>query len=242
MAYDDLLFAWLGKVNKTTQIPLVSTILGSISVILISTFLSLDQITQMLAFGNILADTSVAVVLIVLRYSDQTCHSKEKATLGESLMNGEKQPLFEKKSTGWKNKQTALLTFFLILSCCSTIFLVVFECTQAMFYLIAFLFICLLAFIVLFAFWLSSKKIDRKDKSSFQVPFVPLVPGAAILLNCCIISQLDWPAWLSSLLWNISGVSVYFVYGMRNSHLEEKHLPEDMTDPEKQKIIDSKQH
>ena len=50
MAFDGLIFESLGKVNKTTQVPIASTIFGSVCVVLVSTFCSINQITGTISF------------------------------------------------------------------------------------------------------------------------------------------------------------------------------------------------
>ena len=230
MASDGLLVPWLRNVNKSTQIPLFSTILGAIFATLTSTFLSLGQIAELLAFAYLMCDSLLAISVVVMRYSNQKLtQTSEKLTEDATIMSMESQKLLPKHNPGWKNKQFFLFTSFVLLSIISAGFLKAFSNTENFPFLIVFVLILLFACCFLFLFWLTAEKVN-KNNDSFQVPLVPLIPAASLVLNLVIISQLDWLTWLFSIIWGLIGVVVYFVYGIKHSNLEQTQPITEMTE------------
>ena len=237
LSFDGLLFPFLSKVNKTTQVPLFSTIFGAICVATISTFIPLGEITEMLAFGNLVANSLLAIALTVTRYSNQDIfYSGENSKITDM----ENQPLLDQNNNiGWKNKQIVLFTCFVLLSILSAGFLAAFYDSYSDWYLLIFVIIVLFAFCFLMSFWKSAQKVNKNK--SFRVPFVPFLPAMSLFVNCCIISQLGWVTWLFSGSWAAVGIIVYFVYGIKHSRLEEKEKENELVEMDRSKIIDDEE-
>jgi APA family basic amino acid/polyamine antiporter len=54
---------------------------------------------------------------------------------------------------------------------------------------------------------------------SFKVPLVPFVPIAGIVVCFYLMYALPGESWLRLLIWMALGVSLYFIYGKKNSKL-----------------------
>ncbi|XP_020791031.2 cationic amino acid transporter 4 [Boleophthalmus pectinirostris] len=72
-----------------------------------------------------------------------------------------------------------------------------------------------LAFVVSLALiWVHE---PQKDTKTFQVPLVPLTPGASILVNVFLMMKLSVMTWIRFAVWIAIGVVVYFGYGIWHS-------------------------
>ncbi|KAK3540020.1 hypothetical protein QTP70_022815 [Hemibagrus guttatus] len=58
---------------------------------------------------------------------------------------------------------------------------------------------------------------QQKNTKTFQVPLVPFVPGASILLNVFLMMKLSPLTWLRFTIWVAAGLAVYFGYGIWHS-------------------------
>lgn len=56
-------------------------------------------------------------------------------------------------------------------------------------------------------------------KRGFRVPAVPLIPSAAIVMCGFLAVQLDQVTWTAFALWTLTGMCIYFGYGMKHSRL-----------------------
>lgn len=67
------------------------------------------------------------------------------------------------------------------------------------------------------------RKKHPELKSTFRVPFVPVLPAISALF--CIYLSISLPAitWISFLIWLVIGTLVYFFYGRKHSHLNKEH-------------------
>ncbi|XP_061586780.1 cationic amino acid transporter 4 [Cololabis saira] len=84
-----------------------------------------------------------------------------------------------------------------------------------------------LAFILsLTLIWLHE---PQKDTKTFQVPLVPLTPGASILINVFLMMKLSLATWIRFAVWIAVGLLVYFGYGIWHSKEGKRELqPTDM--------------
>ncbi|XP_037392185.1 cationic amino acid transporter 4 [Pygocentrus nattereri] len=69
-------------------------------------------------------------------------------------------------------------------------------------------------FIGLILIWVHEQQTKTK---TFQVPLVPFVPGASILLNVFLMLKLSALTWLRFTIWLAAGLLVYFGYGIWHS-------------------------
>lgn len=80
----------------------------------------------------------------------------------------------------------------------------------------------LFAFILVCVGILILRKRDPDRPRAFRTPFVPVVPILGILACLYLMTGLPWVTWLRFGLWLIIGMTIYFFYGHRKSHL---HVP-----------------
>ncbi len=67
---------------------------------------------------------------------------------------------------------------------------------------------------------LRKREPDRPRK--FKVPLVPLVPLLGIGMCVFLMSGLPLLTWIRFVLWLVSGLTIYFLYGIRKSRLAQK--------------------
>lgn len=84
-----------------------------------------------------------------------------------------------------------------------------------------------LAFVISLAFiWVHE---PQKDSKTFQVPLVPLIPGASILANVFLMMKLSAMTWIRFAVWIGIGIVVYLGYGIWHSKEGRRELqPKDM--------------
>uniref|UniRef100_A0A1A8GS88 Solute carrier family 7 (Cationic amino acid transporter, y+ system), member 4 n=1 Tax=Nothobranchius korthausae TaxID=1143690 RepID=A0A1A8GS88_9TELE len=69
----------------------------------------------------------------------------------------------------------------------------------------------------------------QKNTKTFQVPLVPLTPGASILFNVFLMMKLSFLTWIRFTVWIAIGLIVYFGYGIWHSKEGLRELqPKDM--------------
>ena len=77
----------------------------------------------------------------------------------------------------------------------------------------------LFAFILVCFSVIVLRKTEPNMKREFKTPLVPLVPILGIVVCLAMIYGLGWTNWLRLLLWLAIGLAIYFLYGKKNSKL-----------------------
>ncbi|WP_313805509.1 amino acid permease [Flavobacterium sp.] len=77
----------------------------------------------------------------------------------------------------------------------------------------------LLAFVLVCIGVMVMRKKMPDAPRSFKTPLVPFVPIAGILVCLYLMYSLPYESWIRLILWMAIGVAIYFMYGKRNSKL-----------------------
>lgn len=77
----------------------------------------------------------------------------------------------------------------------------------------------LFAFILVCISVIVLRKTHPEMKREFKTPFVPLIPILGVITCLLMIAGLGWTNWLRLAVWLAIGLVVYFVYGKKNSKL-----------------------
>lgn len=77
----------------------------------------------------------------------------------------------------------------------------------------------LLAFAIVCASVIVLRKSRPDLPRPFRVPLVPLVPVLGIIVCVALMFSLGWTTWLRLIIWIAIGLAVYFMYGIKHSHL-----------------------
>lgn len=77
----------------------------------------------------------------------------------------------------------------------------------------------LFAFILVCVSVIVLRKTNPEMKREFKTPFVPFVPILGILVCLAMIYGLGWTNWLRLAVWLAIGLVIYFLYGKKNSVL-----------------------
>ncbi len=64
------------------------------------------------------------------------------------------------------------------------------------------------------------RKTHPNLKRSFRTPFVPVLPGLAVIFSLFLMFNLSKTTWLYFIAWLVVGLIVYFTYSHKNSSLE----------------------
>ncbi len=77
----------------------------------------------------------------------------------------------------------------------------------------------LFAFILVCISVIVLRKTDPDMKREFKTPLVPFVPILGIVVCLGMIYGLGWPNWVRLIIWMAVGCIIYFLYGVKNSKL-----------------------
>ena len=77
----------------------------------------------------------------------------------------------------------------------------------------------LFAFILVCVSVIVLRKTHPEMKREFKTPFVPLIPILGVITCLLMIAGMGWTNWLRLAVWLAIGLVVYFVYGKKNSKL-----------------------
>jgi len=80
----------------------------------------------------------------------------------------------------------------------------------------------LLAFVIVCISIIVLRKTKPDAPRPFRTPFVPWVPLAGALVCLSQMVSLPWATWERLILWLVIGLLIYFIYGIRHSHLRKK--------------------
>uniref|UniRef100_A0A3Q3EMK5 Solute carrier family 7 member 4 n=1 Tax=Kryptolebias marmoratus TaxID=37003 RepID=A0A3Q3EMK5_KRYMA len=259
MAEDGLFFSIFARVNPLTKVPVNAILVFGVLMATLALIFDLEALVQFLSIGTLLAYTFVAASVIVLRFQPEKTNSKSTTSsspnpnLKQYESFSDKLQLVERQKTGerhgvgqlkacWEpyldrllgdcepGEVVAFSVMTLIVSAVSLCAVLEFGNDPLQLPVWSFsmlLVIFSLAFIFSLALiWIHEPQTNAK---TFQVPFVPLTPGASILLNVFLMMKLTLLTWIRFTVWIAIGLLVYFGYGIWHSKEGLRDLqPKDM--------------
>uniref|UniRef100_A0A3B5A509 Solute carrier family 7 member 4 n=1 Tax=Stegastes partitus TaxID=144197 RepID=A0A3B5A509_9TELE len=258
MAEDGLFFSIFARVNPITKVPVNAILVFGILMATMALIFDLEALVQFLSIGTLLAYTFVAASVIVLRFQpEKTSESqtitedseepKQYESFSDKLQLVERQKSKEPRGVGqlkacWEpyldrllgdcepGEVVAFCVLTLIVSSVSLCVVLEFGNKQLQLPVWSFtmlLVIFSLAYIVSLALiWVHE---PQKNNKTFQVPLVPLTPGASILFNVFLMMKLSLLTWIRFTVWIAIGLFVYFGYGIWHSKEGIRELqPKDM--------------
>jgi len=80
----------------------------------------------------------------------------------------------------------------------------------------------LMAFAIVCISVMVLRKTHPELNRPFKVPLVWLIPSLGAFFCVLQMASLPWTTWVRLILWTLAGIVIYFVYGMRKSHLGRK--------------------
>ena len=82
----------------------------------------------------------------------------------------------------------------------------------------------LMAFVIVCAgVWVM--RVKRPEvKRPFKTPWVPFVPIMGIIISLAMMLGLNGVTWIRLVVWLAIGLTIYFTYGVKNSHLRKAPL------------------
>ncbi|KAN0008793.1 hypothetical protein ACTFIU_002086 [Dictyostelium citrinum] len=192
MAKDGLFFEKFTSMNKK-QVPVFGTVFTGVFASILAIILDLDNLTNMISIGTLLAFTAVCAGVVVMR--------------------------FRREDGGEDGFPSAFILFILFIFAC--VFGISSKLGWNMWIQIA-LGACQAVIIGLL--WLK-KQINIP--TSFRCPFNPILPCLGIVVNTFFIMHLDTPSFYRVAVWTALGSSIYFIYGIRHSKLNQLDTVDD---------------
>ena len=82
----------------------------------------------------------------------------------------------------------------------------------------------LLAFVIVCIGIIWMRKTNPNAPRPYRTPLVPLVPILGVLVCLAMMVSLDIDTWIRLVVWLVIGLTIYFTYGVKNSHLRKAPL------------------
>ncbi|XP_063826118.1 cationic amino acid transporter 3 [Ostrinia nubilalis] len=226
MGSDGVLFRPLAAICQRTKTPMLATILSGLLSATMAAIFNLNQLIDMMSIGTLLAYTIVATSVLILRYEDEGTpqlagvkpRPESPASVARQAFNllGLKEPT---QLSATIAKCVIVIFFVLALATCA---LMRWEAPSSG--LGVALGVLGAALVILLLVLYRQPRHDVRHLS-FKVPLVPLVPYLSVCMNVYLMAQLDYQTWVRFVIWLVIGYLIYFIYGIRNSSLNEKSPP-----------------
>ncbi|RWS06462.1 cationic amino acid transporter 2-like protein [Dinothrombium tinctorium] len=228
MAEDGLIFKKLATIHPKFKTPVNATILSGLFAATLAMIFSIEQLTEMMSIGTLLAYSLVALSVLILRYQvdeievvssnvdvedyfiDDDPFSLDSSQILKEMFNSNQI----KKTTQMSYK----ISFILISVICFCMF-----CLNIMFKFVGFsnVYFAIPYSIVLIIMTILIVALIRQPQSekrlAFRVPFLPLLPLVSVAINMYLMLQLSWLTWIRFAVWMYFGFLIYLLYGISNS-------------------------
>ncbi|KAJ7514744.1 hypothetical protein O6H91_23G057600 [Diphasiastrum complanatum] len=208
MSRDGLLPSIFGTVNKSTAVPVNSTLATGLVAVLMSTSMNVDQLSGMVSVGTLMAFTVVGLCILVLRYVPPLEESSIAASFPEEEEHESKRFL----------AVLSILSIFggILLVSLASSFTFLASWGRWMMGTVG-----LLLLISGTVKLLITKEVGISHhfghSNCFHCPFVPVLPVASILVNVYLLANIGISTWIRVSVWLIFGLLVYAFYGVHYS-------------------------
>ncbi|KAJ7513787.1 hypothetical protein O6H91_23G014300 [Diphasiastrum complanatum] len=208
MSRDGLLPSIFGTVNKSTAVPVNSTLATGLVAVLMSTSMDVDQLSGMVSVGTLMAFTVVGLCILVLRYVPPLEESSIAASFPEEEEHESKRFL----------AVLSIISIFggILLVSLASSFTFLASWGRWMMGTVG-----LLLLISGTVKLLITKEVGISHhfghSNCFHCPFVPVLPVASILVNVYLLANIGISTWIRVSVWLIFGLLVYAFYGVHYS-------------------------
>ncbi|XP_064614461.1 high affinity cationic amino acid transporter 1-like [Liolophura sinensis] len=243
LSNDGVFFKFFAKVNSKTQTPVVAILVFNLFAAVLASLFEVEVLIEFMAIGTLLAYSIVAANIVVIRYSPadegdistgpeipgQDLQEFVKVCESENIINSDKEkavvklkPMFE-NLPGLRSVKSgraviySLVAMVVLLIVTSSVVAFGAEYIQERNCWVITLVVILAIGIALSLFVISAHQ-QNNATTTFQVPFVPVIPMASIFINVTLMMQLSTFTWLRLLVWQTIGFLIYFGYGRANSN------------------------
>uniref|UniRef100_A0A6N2KPH6 Cationic amino acid transporter C-terminal domain-containing protein n=1 Tax=Salix viminalis TaxID=40686 RepID=A0A6N2KPH6_SALVM len=235
MARDGLLPSFFSDVNKSTQVPVKSTLVTGFGAAVLSFFMDVSQLAGMVSVGTLLAFTMVAISVLILRYvppDEVPFPSSLQDTIDSVSLQYSKnsQDVYEEKAVVHavvlnEGKRREIAGWTIAATCIGAALLTYAASDLSLPSLLRFT-MCGIGGALLLSGLIVLTCIEQDDarhrfghSGGFTCPFVPLLPIVCILVNIYLLINLGAATWIRVSVWLIVGVLVYAFYGRTHSSL-----------------------
>ncbi|XP_046678717.1 cationic amino acid transporter 2-like isoform X2 [Homalodisca vitripennis] len=217
MGRDRLLFSPLSKLNSKTQTPVIAITFAGLLAALTGSLFNLDQLIDMMSIGTLMAYTVVAVCVLILRYKvregeeqlDESSSSDDDDDAG-----GTSHPT--PTSASARRAFCALSAYIVLaLATCITHVNVENQLVNGELWAIVTLLVLVLLLVITILIMCCQPK--NRERLSFNVPMLPLIPCISIFVNLYLMAKLDRHTWMRFLFWLVIGMMIYTSYGIPHS-------------------------
>ncbi|XP_057767324.1 cationic amino acid transporter 2, vacuolar-like [Salvia miltiorrhiza] len=248
MARDGLLPSFFSDINRTTQVPIKSTIVTGLLATILAFIMDVEQLSGMVSLGTLLAYTTVAICVLILRYvpPDEVPFplsykeaidsvSSRRAISNSPADVCENTPFLARKETptnrGWnslvnKGNRRRIAGWAIAITCVG---ILIFTCATSFSSLSSVLrsTLCAIGLLFLLSGLTLLSCLDQDvarhsfgREGGFICPLVPLLPVTCILINMYLLVNLSGATWTLVSIWLALALLVYVCYSCTRSPLK----------------------
>lgn len=247
MASDGLLFSCFGRINATTQVPVLNLVVSGLLSAILALLFDLEKLVEFMSIGTLLAYTIVSASVIILRYrplasqehaiyapdtpdeddEDNTSLSSidtasPTSDLIEGALAGRLKPQFRwlEPLLGRFEPGAAVSAAVLLFAVLSFAICFQLEVSWTELYTGTWWALLLYGFMIFIAgACVAVIAVHHQNTRglNFKVPLVPFVPALSIFCNIVLMVHLSALTWLRFFIWVAIGMLIYFLYGIHHS-------------------------
>ncbi|XP_045868975.1 cationic amino acid transporter 3-like [Meles meles] len=225
MAQDGLLFPVLARIQSSTYMPNVSTVILGVIVGIMAFFLGLTDLLDLMSVGALLAYSLMALCVLILRYQPERRNGVKKAqeqeeNAGPAAEKLTLQGLFFPGSTA-----PTSLSGWVVIVCSSLLVLLLTLLCLVLAHWPGLLsgatgpitVVVLLLVLITGITGVIWRQPQISTPLHFKVPAVPFLPLLSIFVNVYLMMQMSAGTWARFGAWMLTGFAIYFGYGIQHS-------------------------